>query len=135
MYFRYFDCPYRFSCEEFFIDNPPQYVRYPDNLSGTQMIMPPGPPPAFITSKVNAKAYYFQGGPGTFKVGHGLINTCINEFVYIWLKSGNGYWSWLNNIADRQYISGLRWTGSGWVNFNEAISNLEGYYCYNPFRI
>lgn len=135
MYFSYFDCPYRFLCEDFFVYNIPQFARYPENIGGIQPMLPPGPPPAFIPSKINAKAFSFQGGPGTFQIGTGLITTCVNEFIYLWPRNQNGYWSWVNNIVDRQYISGLRWTGSGWVNFSERISNMEGYYCYNPFRI
>jgi hypothetical protein len=133
MYFTYFECPYRFSCE-YFSNETSRYARPSDSFSGTQSTTPPGAPPAFIPLKAGAMYSAHGSGPGTFQVGHGLINTCINQFVYIWPKNGNGYWSWLNNIADKQYISGLRWTGSSWLNFNESFSNIEGYYCYNPFR-
>lgn len=119
MLFYNFKCPYRFA----------------DSFNGNQLSMPPGAAPAFIPSKEGAM-YLSHGccGPATFQIGQGLISTCVNQFVYIWPKSGSGYWSWINNITDMQYISGLRWTGSNWVNFRESFLNLQGYFCYNPFR-
>lgn len=133
MYFSYFYCPYRFSYENFFNDAY-QSERFPDSFSGTQSATPPGAPPTFIPSKAGVLYTGHGGGPGTFLVGTGLINTCINQFVYIWTENGNQYWFWLNNVSDRRYISGLRWTGSNWVKFSENFSNIQGYYCYNPFR-
>lgn len=134
MVFCYFECPYGFSCKNF-LNDASEYERFADSLGATQLTMPPGAPPTFIPSKTGAM-YFSHGccGPATFQVGYGLIDTCINQFVYIWPKNGNGYWSWVNNVADRQYVSGLRWTDSSWVNFSESFSNIQGYYCYNPFR-
>jgi hypothetical protein len=97
--------------------------------------MPPGEPPDFIPSKTDA-IYLSNGccGPATFHLGTGMIYSSTNQFVYVWCRNNDEYWSWLNNVSDKGYISGLRWDGSDWTAFRESFLNIQGYYCYNPFR-
>jgi hypothetical protein len=135
MYFSYPDCPYRFSCEGFLNGTTEGCNRFAENPSTpVQSQGPPGPPPNFTPLKATAKSFAFEGGPISFEPGHGLLSTCVYEFVYIWPKNAAPYWSWVNNVVYAQSVSGFKWTGSNWVNFSERMSNMEGFYCYNPFR-
>jgi len=127
MLFYYFECPYKFSYKNF-LNRASEYER-------SQLTLPPGEPPPFIPSKTDAMySTYGCCGPATFQVSPSVIKTCINQYLYIWAKNGTGYWFWFNNADNKQYISGLRWTGSSWLNFRESFSNIQGYYSFNPVR-
>ena len=127
MQYKYFECPYKLSCKNF--------LNRASEIKSSQLTMPPGAPPEFIPSKTDALySNYGCCGPATFQVSPSVIKTCINQFLYIWLKNGTGYWYWLNNADTKQYIGGLKWIGSSWINSNESFSNIQGYYSFNPIR-
>ncbi|MCT8977762.1 hypothetical protein N4T77_14270 [Clostridium sp. CX1] len=128
MYFYYSNCPYEPLCRQTF--QPEQFSLSP-GLTGTPpSIAPPGPPPNFIPSKI--QAVYETTGSGTgffYAVDTSVIGTCMFRYVYIWLNINTGFWSWINYVDDTSF-AGYRWTGSNWVPFRLNSDLVAGFGCF-----
>ena len=129
MYFDCFYCPMQYFCRQY-----SQGVAYPQSpASDLANSKPPaGPPPPFIPSKTQAMFQNFWGGPGDFMIvgdfmilAPSVIQTNMFSYVYIWLKSGEEFWAWIN-FVDENFIAGWMWNGSNWVPFKLEIRLIDG---------
>ncbi|MEW9121812.1 MAG: hypothetical protein AB2421_03795 [Thermotaleaceae bacterium] len=56
------------------------------------------------------------------------ISPCLNKFVYIWLRDGGSFWTYLI-YAETKYIAGWRWSGEEWNYFGTRMVNVDYFIC------
>lgn len=146
MFFCNFICPYNF----FYRQIPS--TMYSGSTYGTQTTQPQGkpimtqvppgstsasptpvgPPPPFIPNKTDALYQSIEGGPASFQTVPAKLTTCRFQYVYIWLRTGAEFWSWVSYIFGNT-IHGWVWSDNTWTPLTLDIRNIEGAACYNAF--
>lgn len=89
---------------------------------GGQERPPSGPPPTYTPRKPQTQ------GPGAFAVDPGAIRPCTHRYVYIWLRNGRQFWSYLVFVG-RTSVAGWRWNGFRWVYFGVDLRRIESFVC------
>lgn len=128
MCFDYYKCPLNNSYRQYL--DTSMLAASPGVTGVPQLMNPVGPPPPFIPSVTEALYESTGAGTGFFlTVDSSTFSTCMFMYVYIWLKNGIGFWSWINYV-DMNSIAGWRWNSSSWVPFRLNINDALGFGCF-----
>lgn len=98
----------------------------PGGSGGSHGQVPSGPPPSFAPSKSQSS---YHGGVGVKVVEPGSLRPCIYKYVYMWVKNGGSFWTYLTYVG-RTSASGYRWNGYRWVYFGIDLRRIESFICY-----
>lgn len=101
-------------------EHKPGYHPHPGKPQHPHGERPMGPPPHTIPKKTM--------GAGVYAVDPGAIRPCMYEYIYVWLKNGQGFWMYPTYIGPRS-ISGYRWADYGWVYAGFDLDYIESFYC------
>jgi hypothetical protein len=128
MCFSYLNCPFNNCYRQNFDTNV--LPTAPGVTGVPQLMVPIGPPPPFIPSETQATFQHTGAGTGFFlTVDPSTFSTCMFMYVYIWLKDGSGFWSWITYV-DNNSIGGWRWSGTSWIQFRLNINAVHGFGCF-----
>lgn len=56
-----------------------------------------------------------------------FLKNCMNKYVYIWLRSGVGFWLYPTE-GGTKYIYGYVWTGKDWAKRRIPWKSMESFY-------
>ena len=79
---------------------------------------PPGAPPRHIPSEPKALR----------SVDARAISRCLNNFMYVWLTFGNGFWMYPTFVGPRS-VAGYRWGRFGWSYTGFDIRAVKAFTC------
>lgn len=58
-----------------------------------------------------------------------ILRSCIFCHIYLWLRDGIEFWSWISFIGGG-HIIGWRWSKFHWINFELDLRKIESFICY-----
>ena len=79
---------------------------------------PTGAPPLFIPRESAA----------LHSIDARAISRCMNDFTYVWLVGGNGFWMFPTFVGPRS-IAGYRWGRFGWTYTGFDIRAIKAFSC------
>jgi hypothetical protein len=115
-----FYCPYsmyRLQCP-FNYGYRPKVEEYP-----IQQQAPPKNPPPNYTPKLSDAA-----SPTLTTVEFGVVAPCIFKFTYLWLKSGDSFWSYIVYVS-KTSIAGWKYKAGQWVYFGLDLKEIKNFIC------
>jgi len=86
---------------------------------------PTSGPPNFTPSEPKTQ----QFGATPLAVDPGAIRPCLNRFVYIWPRRGNGFWAWLVFVGPRS-VAGFRFSRNTWRYFGMDLRDIRSFQCF-----
>lgn len=93
--------------------------------SSTQRSGPPtSPPPQYKPQKSQAAT----GTGYAFMVDPVVVQYCLNNYTYVWLKDGSEFWYYPFTLGQNS-IGGYLWDGTRWIYYGLDLNKIDTVSC------